>query len=105
MRPARSNSRRRKQLQYGGILAGCALLVIFLFTRVSFFADRAQAGTPKVVIVTVLDHDSMSQEYIRRIEENRRDYAARQGTPKGNLDWRIRLTFFDRLRYLLPKQQ
>jgi len=30
----------------------------------------------------VLDRDGMSREYIRKIEENRKDYAARHGTWK-----------------------
>lgn len=81
-RISRSSTIRRKQLQFGGILACAALFVIFLISRLSSSSPRAPAGTPNVVIVTVLDRDGMSKDYIRNIEENRKDYAARHGTLK-----------------------
>ena len=64
-----------------GAVAGCTLLfLIFLTTRLfSSSAEQPPPGTPNVLLVTVLDHESMSKEYISRIEENRRDYAARHG--------------------------
>lgn len=42
--------------------------------------DRPPAGTPESVVVTVLDPDSMSKEYMERIKENRIDYADRYGS-------------------------
>ncbi|SLM33395.1 aspartate aminotransferase [Lasallia pustulata] len=42
-------------------------------------SDRPPLGTPKSVIVTVLDESIMSKEYVDRIKENRRDYATRRG--------------------------
>lgn len=64
-----------------GAVAGCTLLfLIFLTTRLfSSSAERPPPGTPDVLLVTVLDHDSMGKDYISRIEENRKDYAARHG--------------------------
>jgi len=55
------------------------LFLIFLISRLLFSSPGAPAGTPKVVIVTVLDRGGMSKEYISKIEENRKDYAARHG--------------------------
>lgn len=42
--------------------------------------DRPPAGTPEAVVVTVLDPDSMSKEYMDRIKENRINYADRYGS-------------------------
>lgn len=36
-------------------------------------------GTPEVVVVTLLDEESMSAEYISRIKENRQYYANKHG--------------------------
>lgn len=46
-------------------------------------SDRPPLGTPKSVIVTVLDESIMSKEYVDRIKENRRDYATRRGLCPG----------------------
>ena len=64
-----------------GAVAGCTLLfLIFLTTRLfASSAERAPPGTPDIVLVTVLDHESMSKEYISKIEENRKYYATRHG--------------------------
>ena len=79
-RPSRTSSVRKRQLQVGAV-AGCTLLfLIFLASRLfSSSAERPPPGTPNVLLVTILDHESMSKEYISRIEENRKDYAARHG--------------------------
>jgi len=79
-RASRSSSVRRKQLQFGAVIACSALFLVYLISRIVFPSPGAPAGTPKVVIVTLLDRDGMSKEYIRKIEENRKDYAARHGT-------------------------
>lgn len=36
-------------------------------------------GTPEVVVVTVLDKEKMSADYVTKIRENRADYAKRHG--------------------------
>ena len=56
------------------------LALIYLATRL--FADspgRPPPGTAEAVVVTLLDPDGMSKEYINRITENRKHYAAKQG--------------------------
>lgn len=56
------------------------MITIYLVTRLlSFSPDRTLAGTPEAVIVTLIDPDNMSNEYISRIKENRQDYADRHG--------------------------
>lgn len=41
--------------------------------------DRIPYGTPRVVIVTVLDDATMSEQYRERVVENREYYAQMQG--------------------------
>ena len=79
-RLSRTSSVRRRQLQLAAV-AGCVLLsLIFLVTRIfSTSAERAPPGTPETIIVTLLDRDSMSKDYISKVEENRQAYAARHG--------------------------
>ncbi|KAI4161761.1 MAG: hypothetical protein LQ342_004593 [Letrouitia transgressa] len=79
-RASRTSSLRRRQLQFGAII-GCALLVlIFLISHLfGRGAERIPPGTPEVVIMTLMDEENMSKEYINKIKENRKDYAARHG--------------------------
>lgn len=80
-RAFKSSPIRRKQLQLGAIIACAALLLIWLGSRLlSSSPDRPPTGTPDAVVVTMLDPDSMSQEYMNRIKENRIDYADRYGS-------------------------
>ena len=37
------------------------------------------SGTPPVVIVTVVDEENYSQQYIKNIKENRIEYARKHG--------------------------
>lgn len=79
-RTHRSTPVRRKQLQFGAIIACAALALIYLATRL--FAEspeRTPPGTPETVVVTLMDPDGMSKEYISRITENRKHYAAKHG--------------------------
>ena len=79
-RASRSSPIRRKQLQLGALVLSAVLLLIYLGT--SLFKpgrERIPAGTADVVIVTVLDDATMSQDYIDRIVENRKYYAEKQG--------------------------
>ena len=56
-----------------------------------------------MVIVTVLDEATMSQDYRDRIIENRKYYARKQGMCNdGNLWNAFVLTSLDRLRDFLP---
>ncbi|KAL9608240.1 MAG: hypothetical protein Q9167_006909 [Letrouitia subvulpina] len=79
-RTSRTSSLRRRQLQFGAII-GCALLVlIFLISHLfGGGAARVPSGTPEVVIMTLMDEENMTKEYINKIKENRKDYAARHG--------------------------
>ena len=55
-------------------------MLIWLFTYLfSTSSEHIPSGTPEVVIVTVLDEATMSQDYRDRIVENRKYYARKQG--------------------------
>ena len=86
-RASRSSPIRRKQLQAVGVIACAALMLIYFAIRLfSSSAERVPAGTPEVVVVTLLDDATMSDEYRERIMENRRYYASKHGTcDKGAL--------------------
>ncbi|KAL8783471.1 MAG: hypothetical protein Q9213_004608 [Squamulea squamosa] len=83
--PARGQSRsltynQRRQLKIGAIILCSLLFFLLIIPRLSSGgADRIPAGTPEVVIVTLIDEENMSKEYIAKIQENRKDYAARHG--------------------------
>ena len=52
------------------------------FTAADGHEDAISAieGAQDIVIVTVFDNTSMSEDYIRMVRVNRDDYAARHGT-------------------------
>lgn len=52
--------------------------VLFIFSHI-FGGDRIPSGTPPVVIITVLDPQSYSKEYISNIKDNRNEYARKHG--------------------------
>ncbi len=62
------------------VLAACGLAFL-LFILSQFFkeGDSIPAGTPLVVLVTVLDVDNYSKEYINNIMSNRQEYAKKHG--------------------------
>ncbi|KAL2005719.1 hypothetical protein VTN00DRAFT_10212 [Thermoascus crustaceus] len=74
---------RRKQIKTVAVLGFVALSFFFLLSHLFSSSGSNEvsvpAGTPKVVIVTVLDRDYMTESYIRKIKKNREDYAARYG--------------------------
>lgn len=79
-RSSRMSSTRRRQLQLGAILACSALLIILMISRLfASSEERIPPGTPEVVFVTLIDEETMSKEYIGKIQENRRHYASRHG--------------------------
>ena len=60
-------------------------MLIYFATRLfSTSKNTLPAGTPEVVVVTLLDDATMSDEYRERIMENRRYYASKHGTYQGN---------------------
>ena len=86
---------RRQQMKAFAIL-GCVVLTILVFFFRIFSSSSASLNGlsetfvpngPQVVIVTVLDTENYSEQYMRRIKQNREDYAARHGT------WRIGFVF------------
>lgn len=77
---------RRRKLKAGAILAFIAFSFLFLFSRLFSpsslpvsSGEVVPAGVTNIVIVTVLDEDSLSDKYIQRIKQNREDYAKRHG--------------------------
>lgn len=78
-----TSDRRRKQLQYVSYFVLGALTLYLMFNvLLSDGIPNPNDPIPKdasVVIVTVLDEPSMSDEYVAIIKENRKDYAARHG--------------------------
>lgn len=84
-RPVRSNYQRRRQLQLGAILLFALLITLYFGRRLlapqtaSSRAQHIPAGTPEIVIVTVLDKEYMSERYRDRVVENRNYYAKKHG--------------------------
>ncbi|KAL2215903.1 alpha-1,6-mannosyltransferase subunit [Thermoascus aurantiacus ATCC 26904] len=82
-RSSRPSPQRRKQLKTVAVFGFAIVTFFFLLCRIfsssSPDAVSIPAGTPNVVIVTVLDHDALSESYISKIKKNREDYAARYG--------------------------
>ena len=79
-RASRSSPIRRKQLQFVALVAFTLLFLIYLGTRLfGPSTERAPPGTPEVVVVTLLDEATMSDEYRARIMENRKYYADKNG--------------------------
>jgi mannan polymerase II complex MNN11 subunit len=78
--------RRRRQLQIAGY-AILALLTLYLVLRHTLLADADHTSTgpagidgqQDIVIVTLLDHEVMSKEYVHMVKTNRDHYAARHG--------------------------
>ncbi|KAI4241523.1 MAG: hypothetical protein L6R40_004502 [Gallowayella cf. fulva] len=73
---------QRKQLKIGAIILSSLIFLIVVLSRLfGGGPERIPPGTPEVVIVTLIDEENMSKEYISKIQENRRDYAARHVFP------------------------
>lgn len=79
-RSSKSSPARRKQIQLGALVACATLALIYLATRIfSSSPVRVPPGTPETVIVTLIDPEYMSKDYVSRIKENRVNYANRHG--------------------------
>lgn len=62
------------------VLCACAVgAVIFVLSQVLGGSEKIPLGTPPVVIVTVLDPENYSKDYINNIKENRIEYAKKHG--------------------------
>ncbi|KAI9741234.1 MAG: hypothetical protein M1834_002950 [Cirrosporium novae-zelandiae] len=77
--PARSNpTRGRNPLHYIGGIA--VFLIIVFLLRGGFSGGGSQVDSKQgVVIVTMFDRSTMSEGYIKKIKQNREDYALRHG--------------------------
>ncbi len=70
---------RRSRVQ-AIVLCACAVgAIIFILSQVLGGSERIPSGTSPVVIVTVLDPDSYSKDYVNNIKENRMEYAEKHG--------------------------
>jgi hypothetical protein len=86
---ARNSSDRRRKLYQLGSYVVLGFLTIYLIFHYAFSSrnikeeqiESIPAGTPPVVIVTVLDEEHMSADYMHKIRANREDYASRHGEP------------------------
>ena len=67
--------------------------------------EKAPPGTPEVVVVTLLDEATMSDEYRARIMENRRYYADKHGVLYTALHPRLLATDNRCLQDILPSSQ
>jgi mannan polymerase II complex MNN11 subunit len=73
---------RRKQLKTIAVFAFAILTLLYLLSYLfssSSTSITSPAGTAGVVIVTLLDRQSLSESYINKIVANREDYAKRHG--------------------------
>ncbi|TVY53143.1 putative alpha-1,6-mannosyltransferase MNN11 [Lachnellula cervina] len=58
----------------------CAIgALFFIISHIFGGGERIPSGTPPVVIVTVVDEDNYSTQYIKNIKENRIEYARKHG--------------------------
>lgn len=67
--------------------------------------EKAPPGTPEVVVVTLLDEATMSDEYRARIMENRRYYADKHGMVYTAFGPRLPRTDNWPLQDMLPSSQ
>lgn len=78
-----SSSHRRKQIQHLGYVVFGILTIYLIFNVFWSNALSSQLGViaedASVLIVTVLDEATMTEEYISMIKKNRDDYASRHG--------------------------
>ena len=67
-------------MKLGAILAFATLVIVFFAIRLfsTHSTDQIPLGTPKAIIVTLLDPD-LGKEYVDKIKENRQGYADRHG--------------------------
>lgn len=56
-----------------------AVGIIIWILSVVTGGERIPSGTPPVVILTVLDEEGYSKEYIKNVKENRIEYARKHG--------------------------
>src|SRR5438067_8478557 len=80
--PARSSHLmiRRSRLQAISLLTFGVVAVFFLFSRIfSGSPGRPPAGTPEVVVVTMVERRGFNEGYINNLKKNREEYAEKHG--------------------------
>lgn len=70
---------RRSRAKTIGIGIVATVVFIWVFARIVSSGDGIPAGTPPVVIVTVVDEENYPAAYIKSVKENRIEYAKRHG--------------------------
>lgn len=74
---------RKKQLKTLALFGIAILSILYLLSQLfssSSTSLATPAGTAGVVIVTLLDRDNLSENYIHKVVTNREDYAKRHGS-------------------------
>ncbi|KAI9735725.1 MAG: hypothetical protein M1818_006333 [Claussenomyces sp. TS43310] len=72
---------RRFRLKSIALWALLITAMVFLFSRLRGGHDRMVSGKPPVVIVTVLEPEAYSSQYLDNIMDNRNEYAAKHDYP------------------------
>lgn len=80
-RSSRFPSLRRSKVKTVALVGLFVLAILFLLSRVvgGGGGESIPFGTPRVVVVTVLQPDVYGAKYIENIKENRNEYAAKHG--------------------------
>ncbi|RKF57926.1 putative alpha-1,2-galactosyltransferase C8D2.17 [Golovinomyces cichoracearum] len=77
-RSSRFSALRRNRIKATSFLIFAIVALLYIFWKIAI-SNRVQFGRYPVVIVTVLDHGKLSNDYIEAIKENRIDYAKKHG--------------------------
>lgn len=87
-------------------LCACAIgAFFFILSQLFGGPEGIPSGTPPVVIVTVLDSDNYSKDYINNIKDNRIEYARKHGKICGEIVSRTTAYTINRIYNFLPKHQ
>ncbi|TVY73578.1 putative alpha-1,2-galactosyltransferase [Lachnellula suecica] len=78
-RSSRYSMLRRSRVQAIAITVCAVGAILFLVSHLFGGGERIPSGTPPVVIVTVVDEDNYSKDYIKNIKDNRIEYAKKHG--------------------------
>ncbi|KAL9107984.1 MAG: hypothetical protein Q9227_007199 [Pyrenula ochraceoflavens] len=72
---------KRRQMQLLGMIIFSILFLYLFWSYITPISpsERIPAGTPPVVIVTLFDEEKTDPTYMRKIKNNREDYALRHG--------------------------
>lgn len=82
-RSSQPSALRRRQLKTVAVLGLVVISALYFLSHI-FSSGGSEGSTvvangPKVVLVTVLDEQNLSDKYIQQIKQNREDYVKRHG--------------------------